>query len=75
MTGRPLPGPRGFAGLAAARRLLDDPAPEFDRLRAEYGPIYRLGSGPLRMAVIGDPEGIAEIFAMPASSGSAGTTG
>ena len=68
MAGRPLPGPRGISGIAAARRLLDDPAPEFDRLRDEFGPIYRLGSGPLRIAVVGDPEGIAELFAMPNST-------
>lgn len=68
MTGRELPGPRGLAGIAAARRLLDDPAPEFDRLRAEFGPIYRLGSGPLRIAVVGDPVGIAALFAMPSSA-------
>ena len=68
MAGHRLPGPRGLAGLAAARRLLDDPAPEFDRLRDDYGPMYQLGSGPLRIAVVGDPEGIAEVFAMPNST-------
>src|SRR5690606_12314689 len=53
MTDRRLPGPRGGASLAAARRLLDDPAPELDALAARYGPVVGLGIRPLRIAVVG----------------------
>lgn len=66
MTARRLPGPRGGQSLAAARRLLRDPAPELDRLTGRWGPVVGLGGGPLRIAVVGGAEEVAELLAMPA---------
>ncbi len=36
-----------------------------DELAAEYGPMYGFGAGPVRMAVIGDPTALREMFSMP----------
>ena len=65
MTDRRLPGPRGGASLTAARRLLDDPAPELDALAARYGPVVGLGIRPLRIAVVGGPAEVSDLLAMP----------
>ncbi len=50
------------------RRLLADPQPVLDELRATYGPIVGLGAGPLRMVVVGDPGALRELFAMSTDS-------
>lgn len=39
-----------------------------DDVAAQLGPIYSLGFGPVRMAVVGDPAALREMFAMPSSS-------
>jgi hypothetical protein len=44
------------------RRLLKDPQPVLDELAERYGPIYGLGGGPVRMAVVGDPVALRELF-------------
>ena len=36
-----------------------------DKLADGYGPIVGLGAGPMRMAVVGDPDALRELFAMP----------
>lgn len=36
-----------------------------DELREELGPVYGFGAGPVRMAVVGDPTALRELFAMP----------
>jgi cytochrome P450 len=50
------------------RALLSDPAPALDELRREYGPVVELGVGGLRLAVIGDPTVMREMFAMGADA-------
>ena len=47
------------------RRLLRDPQPVLDELRAGYGPMVGLGAGPMRMAIVGDPVALRELFGMP----------
>ena len=47
------------------RRLLADPKPVLDELSACYGPMCGFGSGPLRMAVVGDPAALRELSALP----------
>jgi cytochrome P450 len=36
-----------------------------DGLRDSYGPLVALGGGPLRMAIVGDPTALRELFGMP----------
>jgi cytochrome P450 len=65
VTGRRLPGPRGTAQLGVLRRLFASPQPVLDELSSRYGPIVGLGLGPARMAVVGDPQALRELLAMP----------
>jgi cytochrome P450 len=61
---RPLPRPPAARQLGYVRRILADPQPVLDELRSQYGPIVGLGAGPLRMAVVGDPSALRELFQM-----------
>jgi cytochrome P450 len=63
-----LPGPRGLAQLGPLRRLFLDPQPVLDELSASYGPVVGLGAGPVRMAVVGSPVALRELFATPTDS-------
>jgi cytochrome P450 len=62
----PQPPLRAQVGLL--RRLFAEPQPVLDELRATHGPIVRLGFGPAKMAVVGDPEALRDLYAMPTSS-------
>lgn len=57
-----------MAQVAVLRGLLSDPQPVLDQLRDRYGPDCGLGFGPLRMAIVGDPASLRELFAMPTDS-------
>ncbi len=50
------------------RALLRDPAPALDELRRDYGPIVELSLGGVRLAVVGDPAIMREMFAMGADA-------
>jgi cytochrome P450 len=50
------------------RRILRTPHTVLDELSARYGPICGLGAGPARMAIVGEPKALRELFAMPNSS-------
>ncbi|MGA1298542.1 MAG: cytochrome P450, partial [Ilumatobacteraceae bacterium] len=50
------------------RQILSDPAPVLDRLSATYGPICGLGVPGVRLAVIGGPAVLREMFSHPADS-------
>lgn len=50
---------------ALLRRIFADPQPVLDGLAAAHGPMYALGAGPVRMAIVGDPAALRELFAMP----------
>lgn len=63
-----LPGPVGLAGVGVVRRLLRDPVPMLDELSAAYGPVVGVRLGPLRLAVVGGPREIGELFRLPVSS-------
>src|SRR4029079_10084218 len=65
---RRAPGPTGRNKLRLMRALLSDPAPALDELRREYGPIVEIGVGGVRLAVIGDPAVMREMFAMGADA-------
>ena len=62
------PGPRGRANARYLQRLFSDPAPALDALRAEYGPICRLGYPGVRLAIIGGPALMHEMFSMKADA-------
>jgi len=63
-----LPGPRGIDGFRRVRELFRDPSRALDRLHQTYGPISELRLGSIRIAVIGGPDLLHEMFAMPAES-------
>ena len=65
---RPLPRPPRRRQLSYLRRILQDPQPVLDELRAEHGPMVGLGGGPVRMAIVGDPTALRELFALPTDS-------
>ena len=65
---RRAPGPTGRDKLRLMRALLSDPAPALDELRREYGPIVEIGVGGMRLAVIGDPAVMREMFAKGADA-------
>ncbi|MET0728802.1 MAG: cytochrome P450 [Acidimicrobiales bacterium] len=50
------------------RRIFKDPQPVLDELREQYGPVVGLGAGPVRLAIIGDPAALRELFATPTES-------
>ena len=50
------------------RRIFADPVPVLDELADRFGPMYGLGFGPVRMAVVGDPVALRELFATPADA-------
>src|SRR6476620_8450178 len=67
MTNRP-PGPGGLRQFNVMRKLLSDPQPVLEELRDSYGPVCGLGLGPGRMAVVGDPAALRELYALPTAA-------
>ena len=65
---RALPRPPRRLQPGLLRRILKDPQPVLDELAEAYGPIVGLGMGPMKMAVVGDPAALRELFAMPTDS-------
>ena len=62
------PSPRLTAQLGLLRRLLRDPQPVLDELAEGVGNVCRLGFGPMRIVIVGDPEALRELFATPTAS-------
>jgi cytochrome P450 len=58
----PLPGPTGRKRLRLMRQLFNQPHDALDELRSDYGPICELGVWPMRLAVLGDPRVLHEMF-------------
>jgi cytochrome P450 len=63
-----LPAPPLRAQPRYLRRLFRDPQPVLDELRDRYGPVVGLGAGPVRLAVVGDPVALRELFGAPPAS-------
>jgi cytochrome P450 len=63
-----LPAPKARDQLRLLRQLFRDPQPVLDELRRDHGPIVGLGWGPVRMAVVGDPALLRELFATSTDS-------
>jgi cytochrome P450 len=62
-----LPRPSRLEQVGHLRRLFQDPQPVLDDLRARYGPVVGLGAGPVKLAIVGDPNALRELLAMPSS--------
>ena len=67
-TGLPVPHPPWREQPRYLRRIFAEPQPVLDELRERYGPIVGLGAGPVRMAIVGDPTALRELFAMSTDS-------
>ncbi len=65
---RPLPHPPWRDQPGHLRRIFKTPHVVLDDLSEQYGPVCGLGAGPARMAIVGDPAALRELFAMPNSS-------
>lgn len=64
-----LPGPAGLGeNLRLLRCLLDEPIPVLDECAARFGRSFTLGAGPARIAVVGDPARLRDVFAEPSTS-------
>lgn len=64
----PLPGPSGRENLRRIREIFSDPASALDRLSQTYGPVCGLGLPGMRLAVIGGPAVIHEMFSHSADA-------
>ncbi len=58
----PLPHPPWRRQPGLLRRIFADPQPVLDELTAAYGPVVGLGAGRVRMAIVGDPTALGELF-------------
>lgn len=66
---RALPGPKGLAAnVSTIRQLLRDPTPTLDACASVYGRTFALSAGPLRLAVVGDPVHLSDVFTRPTAS-------
>lgn len=64
-----LPGPKGLGeNLRLLRRLLDEPIPVLDECASRFGRSFSLRAGPARIAVVGDPAQLDDVFAEPSTS-------
>lgn len=63
--GAPLPRPPARRQPNLLRRGFSDPVSMLDELAAAHGPNFGLGAGPVRLAVLGEPAAIRELFRMP----------
>ncbi|NNF53933.1 MAG: cytochrome P450 [Acidimicrobiales bacterium] len=63
-----MPSPKLLSQLDLLRRILKDPQPVLDELARSVGPVCGLGIGPMRLAIVGDPAVLRELFAKPNDS-------
>ena len=62
------PEPPFRAKVRLTRAMLREPAPALDELRRDHGPVVGLTTGPMRMAVVGGPAAMREMFQAGADS-------
>ena len=65
---RPLPHPPLARQPRLLRTIFTDTQDALDELAATYGPVVGLGSGPVKLAVVGDPVALRELFGLPVAS-------
>lgn len=63
-----LPRPAAREQVRYLRQLFVDPQPVLDEVAERYGPVCGFGFGPLRMAVVGEPNALRDLFAAPTES-------
>lgn len=63
-----LPTPKFTDQVRLLRKIFSEPQPVLDELAATVGPVCGLGFGPFRLAIVGDPAALRELFAMPTDS-------
>jgi cytochrome P450 len=64
-TARPVVTPRWREQPRLIRGLFKDPTPVLDEMAERFGSMCMLGAGPVRLAVVGDPAAMRELFALP----------
>lgn len=64
----PLPRPPIGAQLGYLRRLFSQPHRVLDEIEERCGPVAGLAAGPVRIAIVGDPAVMTELFAEPTAS-------
>lgn len=64
----PLPRPGPLAQLKYLQRLFEQPHAVLDEICEREGPVVALGAGPARLAIIGDPGAVTDLFALPNDS-------
>src|SRR5689334_12517744 len=47
------------------RGIFQDPIPVLDEIALHYNSMCKFGAGPVRVAVVGDPGAMREMFALP----------
>jgi len=65
---QPLPRPSLGAQLHYLRRLFTRPHQVLEEVNELHGPVVVLGAGPARLAIVGDPAAITDLFAEPTGS-------
>lgn len=60
---KPLPHPPWHRQPGYLRGMLKDLQPGLDALANRCGPVFGLGAGPVRIAVVADPEALRDLFA------------
>jgi cytochrome P450 len=64
-TPRPLPAPSLPDQVRLLRTLFRDPVPMLDEVARRFDSMCRIGAGPVRMAIVGDPVAVRELFSLP----------
>jgi cytochrome P450 len=59
------PHPPAHQQPGLLRRIFREPQPVLDELHATYGPVVALGTGPVRMVIVGGHAEIRQLLAMP----------
>ncbi|MEZ5168737.1 MAG: cytochrome P450 [Acidimicrobiales bacterium] len=63
-----LPSPPLRRQPSLIRRLFQKPVAVLDEVAERYGPLCGFGAGPVRVAVVGDPAALREMFGLPADA-------
>ncbi len=65
---RPLPHPPLGRQPGLLRKIFSDTQDALDELASTYGPVVGLGAGPVKLAVVGDPVALRELFGLSTDS-------
>ncbi len=68
LSSQPLPRPGPVAQVGYLRRLFTQPHRVIQEINDRHGPVVLLGAGPARLAILGDPAVISDLFTEPTES-------